>query len=190
MDLHTNIDKLRKEYFDNKNNPYSLSYYYVYCKETHTAEEIVQRGILSIYNYLKYVIRHFDNGYGNFGTSVPVCYDLKMSDLPKRYIKYIDYLKSENLLHYEFLIFTLALLIRDKDPKDDDGEYEDYYYPNNHSYPIYKLLVSAHEKKSDITFEEAMDIILSNNEYYYNMTKKEYFKITYNMLILSVQSTS
>lgn len=164
---------------------YSLDYFAeTYLDENHTNEEKLQRCILSIYCYLKYVIRHFDNGYRNFGKSL---YDYPLDlqiKAPKKYIKYMQFLKSEELYCFEFLIFSLGLIIRDKDPKNDDYEFEDTNFDTDHTYPSFNLLVAAHEKRTDITFEEAIDIILSDAEYLeMNMTEKEYFTITYQMLL-------
>jgi hypothetical protein len=168
---------------------YSLLCFRENAMENMCEELIIQRGIISIYNYLKYVIKHFDNGYGNFGTSISIDCSMEQImeaslDASKKYKRYMKFLKSEELLNFEFLLFSLALMVRDKDPKTD-GEFDDI--GTDVVYPSYKLLVSAHEKKLDITFEEAMFIILSESEYFYNektnMSEREYFTQTYKILV-------
>lgn len=190
------VEQYRKEYFDNYlSNPYSLGYFQnIYLKEEHKEEEIVERGILCIYNYLKYIIRHFDNGYSNFGTSIGL--DSFIPQIPEsvddnKYRKYMKFLESEELYSTEFLMFSIAFLLREKDPFDKKKDFADYTFPNTHMYPTYRLLVLAHEKKINITFIEAMDIIMSNSPYYYNekthMSEKEYFTKTYDLLVYSLK---
>ena len=195
--MNKKIDEYRTEYFETYLiNEYSLGYFNEkYLREHHTKEEIVQRGILCIYNYLKYIIRHHDNGYANFGTSIDLYAPVLITKETRKFKKYMEFLETEELLHFEFLIFSLALLIRDNDPIGYEMDYEefiDYEYPNSHSFPSYRLLVAAHEKKINITFTEAIGIILPKNDYYYNtetkMSEREYFEQTYQLLITSLET--
>lgn len=186
------MEEERKKYFETADvNPFSLYHFNnKYVDEEHSCEELIQRGILCIYTYLKYVIRHFDNGYANFGYSVNLDREIDLSGTPREYQKYMKYLKGEELFSFEFLIFSLGLMLRKKDPKEDI-EYVDTEFPNTHSYPSYRLLIEAHQNKIDnITFEDAMNIVLSDAPYYYNettkMTEREYFDITYKVLVKSL----
>jgi hypothetical protein len=186
------MEEERKKYFETADeNPFSLFYFnnkYIY--EDHSPDELIQRGIICIYTYLKYVIRHFDNGYGNFGYHVKLDREIDLSETPKKYKNYMNFLKSEELFSFEFLIFSLGLMLRNKDPKEDN-EYIDTEFPHTHSYPSYRLLVLAHQKKIEkITFEDAKNIIITDTPYYYNektnMSEREYFDITYKVLVKSL----
>ena len=186
------MEEERNKYFETSDDdPFSLYYFNEkYVEDEHPSEEKIQRGILCIYTYLKYVIRHFDNGYVNFGYSVNLDGKIDLTNTPKVYQKYMKYLKGEDLYSFEFLIFSLGLMLREKDPKEGI-EYVDTEFPHIHSYPSYRLLVASHQKKIDnITFEDVINVILSDAPYYYNettnMSKREYFQITYKVLVNSL----
>lgn len=190
------MEEERRKYFATADeNPYSLFYFNKkYLKEEHSADELIQRGILCIYTYLKYIIRHFDNGYANFGCSIQLDGNIDISNTPQVYKKYMKHLEEDEIFNFEFLIFSLAYMLREKDSKDDDREFVDIEFPNSHAYPTYRLLVNAHEKQiKDISFEDAMNIALSDTPYYYNqttnMSKREYFAITYKVLVDSLNKS-
>lgn len=165
---------------------YTIKFIETYINENHKNEEILQRVILIIYCYLKYIIQHFDNGYGNFGTSIGISIPVEILErnLPNnsKFIKIINDFKENDDFHFEFLVFTLGNLLRSKDPRDKTRfhDFIDKDKDIHHIYSSFILLRDIHEKTyNNITFIDAVIMLLSDNKYSYcetyNLSEKEYF---------------
>lgn len=137
--------------------------------------------ILVVYDYLKKGIRHFDNGYGNFGTNMPISnlyileqkfqemIQTKMPTMDKIFKKHFRSMEDEEQLSFEYLLFELSYIIRHYDGnniyniKEDDEEHElDYNMDDNIDYP--KIQVMKHIYKKEIPninfLSGVLDIVL------------------------------
>lgn len=121
--------------------------------------------ILVIYDYLKKGIRHFDNGYGNFGTNMPISnlaildqklqemIKTKMPSMDKRFKEYFIHMEREEQLSFEYLLFELSYIIRHYDGNNlynrvsDDDDELDYNMDDNIDYPKIQVMKHIYNKE-------------------------------------------
>ena len=173
--------------------------------------------ILVIYDYLKKGIRHFDNGYGNFGTGMPISnlqileqklqetIQTKTPTMDNVFKKHFRLLKDEDHLSFEYLLFELSYIIRHYDGnnlynviEDDDADETDYNMDDDLDYP--KIQVMKHIYKKEIPninfLSGVLDIVLPKetqciNKWsvvdIQNLYISDYFRFIYLLLVEVVE---
>ena len=168
---------------DSVTSKISLYIFHIYNNENTEVktQEDLDLIILVNYDYLKKGIRHFDNGYGNFGTEMPISnlqflqqkfqkmIYTKIPTMDKAFKKHFRLLKDEERLSFEYLLFQLSYMIRHYDGnnlynviEDDDADETDYNMDDDLDYP--KIQVMKHIYKKEIPnikfLSGVLDIVL------------------------------
>ena len=122
--------------------------------------------IIVVYDYLKKQIRHFDNGFLNFGASMPVSnleyLDAKLQEVSRKnlpdmddnFAEYIKSLEGDKIFNFEYLSFQLSSIIRfydgnnmyDSDNDEDDHDL-DYNMDDSIDYPKVQILKQIYKKE-------------------------------------------
>jgi len=172
--------------------------------------------ILVIYDYLKKGIRHFDNGYANFGTNMPISnlhiLEQKFQEIIQTKIPTMDkifkkhFMENEEQLSFEYLLFELSYIIRHYDGNniynkiDDDAEHElDYNMDDDLDYPKIQVMKHIYNKEiPNINFlSGVLNIVLPKetqciNKWnvvdIQNLYISDYFRFIYLLLVEVIYS--